>query len=85
MKNNASKNDLSRRDFVRTTAVGLGGIGASALAGTSGVEGSPRASNDAEAQTAEIPKRWDRAADVVVIGAGAAGLPAAIEAAEHRS
>ena len=65
--------DVSRRDFVRKTAAGIGGVGAAALAGF----------GSTEAGTAEIPKRWDRTADVVVVGAGAAGMPAAIEAAEN--
>jgi fumarate reductase flavoprotein subunit len=30
----------------------------------------------------EIPKKWDYEADIVVVGAGTAGLPAAIEAAD---
>ena len=30
----------------------------------------------------EIPKKWDYVADIVVVGAGTAGLPAAIEATE---
>jgi len=71
-KKDDTKKNLSRRDFVKTTAVGIGGIGATALAGL----GAP------QAEAAEVPKRWDRVADVVVVGAGAAGLPAAIEAAE---
>src|SRR5207247_8697903 len=57
----------------KSTAVGIGGIGAAALAGI-GAMG---------AEAAEIPKRWDKAADVVVVGAGAAGLAAAIQAAQH--
>jgi urocanate reductase len=44
------------------------GVGATALAGV-----------NAQAQT-----RWDRTADVVVIGAGASGLPAAIMARDRR-
>jgi succinate dehydrogenase/fumarate reductase flavoprotein subunit len=32
-----------------------------------------------------IPARWDKEADVIVIGAGAAGLPAAIEATENKT
>ena len=60
----------SRRDFVRTTAAG---IGATALAGA--VAG--------EAQAAQAPRSWDRTADVVIIGAGATGIPASIEAAEN--
>ena len=62
--------DVSRRTFVKTTAAGIGG---GALAGL-GV---------AEAQTPPVPQRWDHAADVVVVGAGATGLPAAISAREQ--
>src|SRR5687768_6262519 len=64
---------LSRRTFVKRTAAGLGGVGAAALS-----QGAAPA-----AEAAEIPKRWDKAADVVIVGAGAAGIPAAIEAAEQ--
>ncbi len=66
----ATKKDLSRRDFVRTAAAG---IGASALAGI-GAEG---------AEAANVTRHWDKVADVVIVGAGATGLPASIEAAEH--
>ena len=62
--------NLSRRDFVKTTAVG---VGAAALTGLGAKE--------AEAQAQ--PPHWDKEADVVVVGAGATGLPAAIEATEH--
>jgi len=60
---------LTRRDFVRKAGVG---VGAAALTGL-GAEQS-------EAQ-GRLP-HWDKQADIVVVGAGAAGLPAAIEAAE---
>ena len=43
------------------------GVGATALAGV----------------TAEAQTRWDRTADVVIIGAGASGLPAAIMARDR--
>jgi succinate dehydrogenase/fumarate reductase flavoprotein subunit len=36
-----------------------------------------------EAESQARPPRWDKQADVVVVGAGASGLPAAIEAAER--
>jgi succinate dehydrogenase/fumarate reductase flavoprotein subunit len=62
--------NLSRRDFVKTTAAG---VGAAALTGLGAKE--------AEAQAR--PPHWDKEADVVVVGAGASGLPAAIEATEH--
>ena len=67
---NKNKKDLSRRDFVKTTAAG---IGATALAGI-GAQG---------VEAAKIPRHWDMAADVVVVGAGAAGLPASIEAIQN--
>ncbi len=69
-----TKKQLSRRDFVKSTAAG---IGATAFAGI-GVAGAEAA---LPAQVA-VPRRWDREADVVVIGSGATGLPAAIQATE---
>jgi succinate dehydrogenase/fumarate reductase flavoprotein subunit len=59
---------LSRRDFVQGTAVGLGTAAFTGLA-----------SSDALAQSG----KWDKEADVVIIGSGATGLPAAIEAREN--
>ena len=62
-------NKVSRREFLRTGATGAG---AAALAGIG-----------PEHVVAEArPAHWDKEADVVVIGAGATGLPAAIQAAE---
>ena len=60
----ATTQAVSRRAFIST-----GAAGAAALA----------AARDASAQT-NAPIKWDRSADVVVIGAGVAGLPAAIAA-----
>ncbi len=65
-----NNNNLSRRDFVKTT---VAGFGAAALTG--------HGTKEAEAQAK--PPRWDRESDVVVVGAGASGLPAAIEATER--
>ena len=62
---NGSNPDLTRRGFLTTAATG---VGATALVGV--------ATQDV---TAAIPD-WDRVADVVVVGSGAAGLPAAIRA-----
>jgi succinate dehydrogenase/fumarate reductase flavoprotein subunit len=68
-KDKRDQNNVSRRDFIKTTATGAG---AAALTGLG-----------AEAAKAEArPAHWDKEADVVVIGAGATGLPAAIQAAE---
>ncbi len=60
---------VSRRDFIKTTTAGAG---AAALTGL--------AAGEANAQTR--PAKWDIEADVIVIGAGATGLPAAIQAVE---
>ena len=64
------KQKLSRRDFVRTAGAG---VGAAALSGL-GVE---------PAEAEGRPPHWDKQADIIVVGAGCAGLPAAIEAAEN--
>jgi len=69
----AAPEALSRRAFLSTGAGAAAGIGAAALAPAPG----------ATAQTgpqADAPLKWDRSADVVVIGAGVAGLAAAISA-----
>jgi predicted oxidoreductase len=61
---------VSRRDFVRN--VGLGVAGAGAL---------PALNLQAQqTQPTGAPSQWDLEADVVVIGSGATGLPAAIRA-----
>src|SRR5262252_2618172 len=75
MRRKEARRELSRRHFVRTAAsVGtalLAGAGAKDAEAARPVEGSP------------VPRHWDKVADVVVVGAGATGLPAAIEAAEN--
>ncbi len=58
----------TRRDFFKNTALAGAGIAAGSLI------------PQAEAATKRI--KWDKEADVVVIGAGAVGLPAAIQARE---
>src|SRR5688572_25479285 len=63
------KGGLTRRDLFRHA--GLVGAGA-AVGGWSSLSTS--------AQAPQTPARWDREADVVVIGAGATGMPAAIVA-----
>jgi len=63
------QNGFSRRDFIKSTATGAG---AAALTGF-GVEA---------AKAEGRPAHWEKEADVVIIGAGATGLPAAIQAAE---
>jgi len=64
--NNAA---LPRRGFIQKAAAGLG----VAALGSLGAK---------EVDAAKTARHWDLSADVVVIGSGAAGLPASIAAAE---
>ena len=64
------KKNLTRRGFVKMTAVGVGA--ATMFAGF-----------DPKEVMAKVPKKWDVEADIVVVGAGAAGLVAATEAASR--
>jgi urocanate reductase len=64
-RGDAVSGEVSRRAFLSTGAAGV------ALAATR--------TQEANAQSAS-QRKWDRSADVVVIGAGVAGLPAAITA-----
>ena len=68
-RNRRDQNGFSRRDFIKTTAAGAGAAALTALG-----------SNEVRAQGR--PANWDKEADVVVVGAGATGLPAAIQAIE---
>ena len=70
------KREISRRDFVRGA-----GLGAAAIVGASAL---PALQAQAQQNApSEIPATWDLEADVVVIGSGATGLPAAIRARDQ--
>src|SRR5258705_7098841 len=71
----AVKSKISRRDLIKTGAV----------AGAAAAAGGLASPNLASAQAQALPTRWDREVDVVVIGAGATGMPAAISAREAGS
>ena len=71
-RNRKDPKGFSRRDFIKTTAAGASTV---ALTGF-GLE---------EAKAQGRPAAWDKEADVVVVGAGATGLPAAIQAIEEGS
>lgn len=67
-----STNQMSRRSFL---------AGAGAVAGTALAAGSALAlANEGSVTDAGVPQSWDDEADVVVVGLGAAGCAAAIEA-----
>lgn len=68
--------EISRREFFRGA-----GAGAVAIAGAAAL---PALTAQAqEAAASGIPGKWDLEADVVIIGSGAAGLPAAIRARDQ--
>src|SRR5262245_29150898 len=62
------KDNVTRRDLIKNAGV------AGAAAATGGLIA------PAVAQAPQAPTRWDREADLVIIGAGATGIPAAIVA-----
>ncbi len=68
----SDQSKLTRRDFIKEAAM------AGAAVAASGVLGSTTAS----ASAPDIPAKWDYEADVVVVGLGAAGACAAIEATD---
>jgi hypothetical protein len=74
------KTRITRRQFVK-----LVGTGVAVAAGTALVQplaADTGSSRVVKADPTNLPRKWDLEADVVVLGAGAAGLPAAIRAAE---
>jgi len=72
MKKNSSEG-ISRRDFVKGTAMGVGALGLGAMR-----------TPEAEARVGAPPK-WDLEADVIIVGFGGAGACAAIEAANAKA
>lgn len=64
-KEKKQKDALSRRDFIKTTAVAGAAVGAFSLF-------------PGNAEAIPVPKKWDKTADVVIVGTGYSGLAAAI-------
>ncbi|MCD8369438.1 MAG: FAD-dependent oxidoreductase [Clostridiales bacterium] len=91
------KNDLSRRDFLKGSTAGLLGLASVGLLTSCGSssggssETTAAAAEETESSAAAADESasaggdsisWDYEADVVVIGAGGSGLPAALKAME---
>ena len=81
---------LSRRQFVKGAAVGGAGVAAAGVLASCAPAATPAPGETAapaptcppaaECPTPWLPEKWDKEADVVVLGLGFAGLCAAIEA-----
>jgi flavocytochrome c len=68
---NKGEKVISRRSFVKATGVAAASLTATGFLASVG-----------DAEAAVIPQKWDKTADVVVVGGGGAGLFAALSAAE---
>jgi succinate dehydrogenase/fumarate reductase flavoprotein subunit len=72
MKDMKAQKTITRRGFIKGATVAGGAIaGVAMLGGTVESQTAPKSAG----------KKWDREADVVIVGSGAAGLAAAVEAA----
>lgn len=69
------KDALSRRNFIKASGMAALGAAALGLAGC-GPKPAQNAANDAATSVADIA--WDEEYDVIVVGAGAAGLATAV-------
>ena len=79
------KKVISRKQFVKLVGTGMAVVAGATIVSPLGAQTNTGAKAPAKAgkpYPAEIPGTWDLEADVVVLGAGAVGLPAAIRAAE---
>ena len=70
----SDQNKITRRQFFKDTAVAVG-AGAAAAGVLASLTPAPAAA-------AAVPQNWDKEADVIVVGSGPTGLPAAIAAVE---
>jgi len=74
---------ISRRDFLKAVGVGTAAVAAVAAVpplAAAGIQDSSAAVPGIKVNPTSIPRSWDYEADVVIIGSGAVGLPAAVRA-----
>ena len=72
MKETKGQETITRRGFMKGATVAGGAIAGMAMLGATG---------KSRTTPASAAKKWDREADVVIVGSGASGLAAAVEAA----
>ena len=88
-ESNTKRSGVSRREFISGTVGGI--VVGAAVGAAAGSLGFPKTITQIQTQTqtvtsvstttaSNVPSKWDLTADVVVIGSGAAGLAAAINA-----
>lgn len=79
------KKVISRKQFVKLVGTGMAAVAGATLVPPLGAQtnaGAQALPKTGKPNPADLPAKWDLEADVVVLGAGAVGLPAAIRAAE---
>jgi predicted oxidoreductase len=79
LEQGAERKGLSRRDFIKAVGIGTAAVAGAVAAPALAAQGSKDVFGPKPDPT-KTPKSWDLEYDVVVIGSGAVGLPAAIRA-----
>jgi fumarate reductase flavoprotein subunit len=72
MGSSDAKRGISRRGFIKGSAIGIGALGITGLAAV-------------DSKAIPLPRKWDQEFDVVIVGGGGAGFCAAIEACKAGS
>ncbi|PKL09476.1 MAG: tat (twin-arginine translocation) pathway signal sequence [Spirochaetae bacterium HGW-Spirochaetae-7] len=76
------KNEISRHEFVKIVGAGAAIVAGTALVPPLSAQTKTPVPGSTKPAPGKLPRKWDLTADVVIIGAGAVGLPAAIKAAD---
>ena len=78
LENEKAKTGVSRRNFIKGSAVAVGAVGTMALTGCSNTS-SNSTSKPTVVRPDWLPEAWDYETDILVVGHGAAGTAAVIE------